>query len=207
VKKGKPINLAARMMEKRRKGVTAKERQEHQRRAAQTPRTAKALLLRRVSPSLRQQREPTPEEVRAKRIKTWLSALAAADGLRMLLPLFLLGRAKDHWSRRRTSSEAHWAGVSKRARSKQMKAVRANGASCRAPEARAASAAREKSSGSPRQRGLRAEKTTWLPSKTRGGVFHGGESGQHSTGVGVFHTAGWVEGGCSHHRRLGCVPR
>jgi hypothetical protein len=42
MKKEKTINLAARMMaEARWKGVTPKERQEHNRRAAQTPRTAK----------------------------------------------------------------------------------------------------------------------------------------------------------------------
>lgn len=42
MKKEKTINLAARMMaEQRWKGVTPKERQEHQRRAAKTPRTAK----------------------------------------------------------------------------------------------------------------------------------------------------------------------
>ncbi|HXA24429.1 MAG TPA: hypothetical protein VNW90_19250 [Acetobacteraceae bacterium] len=42
MKKEKTINLAARMMaEQRWKGVTPAERKEHQRRAAQTPRTAK----------------------------------------------------------------------------------------------------------------------------------------------------------------------
>jgi hypothetical protein len=42
MKKDKTINLAARMMaEARWKGVTPTERKEHQRRAAQTPRTAK----------------------------------------------------------------------------------------------------------------------------------------------------------------------
>jgi hypothetical protein len=42
MKKEKTINLAARMMaEARWKGVSPKERGEHQRKAAQTPRTAK----------------------------------------------------------------------------------------------------------------------------------------------------------------------